>query len=72
MGTPINQELRELRMVKEHYKRILSDDAKLKESGEIEGARLLNDEDIAKINTKLDAVDERITGLLSETNDYMV
>lgn len=72
MGTPINQELRELRMAKEHYERILRDDQKIKASGDIDGFLLLSDEDIAKINTKLDIIGIKIGELLEEVNDYSV
>lgn len=71
MSTPVNQELRELRMTKEHYLRILKEDAYLKESGNVDGYMLLTDEDIAKINTKLDLIGIKIGELLSAENDYV-
>ena len=70
MSTPVNEELRELRMTKEHYLRILKEDAIIKESGNVEGYMLLTDEDIAKINTKIDLIGIKIDGLLRVEKDY--
>lgn len=69
MSSPVNQELRELRMVKEHYEKVLSDDAMFKENGVVgDGVRLLSDEDISRINRKISALDEKIGELLLVTD----
>lgn len=71
MSTPINQELRELRMMKEHYIHILKQDEEFK-SQDIDDVRLLSDEDIVKINTKITAIDEKIVSLLRSAKDLKV
>jgi hypothetical protein len=71
MTNAVNSELRELRMAKEHYQRILKEDAYIKESGDIEGYLLLSDEDIAKINTKIDLISIKIESLLGLEKDYV-
>lgn len=60
----VNRELRELRIIKEHYKRVLDMDKQIKESGDVEGCLLLSDEDIVKINTKIDLISVEIEKLL--------
>lgn len=70
MGTPINQELRELRMVKEHYQIVLRNDAEMKESGQVGDVPLLSDEDILKINKKIDSITVEIDKLLNVDKGY--
>ena len=70
MGTPINQELRELRMVKEHYQIVLRNDAKMKESGQVGDVPLLSDKDILKINQKIDSITVEIDKLLNVDKGY--
>ena len=60
----VNRELRELRIIKEHYNRVLDMDKQIKESGDVEGCLLLSDEDIVKINTKIDLISVEIEKLL--------
>ena len=71
MTNAVNSELRELRMAKEHYKRILKEDKYIKESGDIENYLLLSDEDIAKIKTKIDLISIEIEKLLRLEKDYV-
>ena len=71
MTNVVNSELRELRMAKEHYQRILKEDKYIKESGDIENYLLLSDEDIAKINTKIDLITIEIEKLLRLEKDYV-
>lgn len=71
MTNAVNLELRELRMAKEHYQRILKEDKYIKESGDIENYLLLSDEDIAKINTKIDLITIEIEKLLKLEKDYV-
>ena len=69
MGNPVNFELRELRMSKEHYTRILKED-ELIIKGELtddERPRLTQN-DKKKINAKIDAINERINELLNITS----
>ena len=70
MGNPVNFELRELRMSKEHYTRILKED-ELIIKGELidDGRPRLTDDDKKKINAKIDAINERINELLDITSD---
>ena len=70
MSTPINKELRELRMTKEHYVNILKHDVELKDNGNPEGHPLLNKDDIKKINSKIDGLSDRIEELLIIEKDY--
>ena len=70
MGTPINQELRELRMVKEHYQIVLRNDEQMKESGEVGDVPLLSDKDILKINQKIDSITVEIDKLLNVDKGY--
>lgn len=66
MGNPVNFELRELRMSKEHYTRILKED-ELIINGELvddDRPRLMKD-DKKKINAKIDAINEKINELLN-------
>lgn len=71
MTNAVNSELRELRMAKEHYQRILKEDEYIKASGDIEDYLLLSDEDIAKINTKIDLISIEIDKLLRLEKDYV-
>lgn len=71
MTNAVNAELRELRMAKEHYQRILKEDKYIKEKGDVENYLLLNDEDIAKINTKIDLITIEIEKLLRVEKDYV-
>lgn len=69
MTTPINKELRELRMAKEHYIHILKNDEFYKFNKISDGVRLLSDEDIVRINKKIDALDGKIVELLDCVKD---
>ncbi len=70
MSTPINQELRELRMAKEHYSSVLVQDKFYKSLEEIDDdVKLLSDKDIEKINLKINAIDSKIVELLKEAKD---
>ncbi len=71
MSNVINTELRELRMTKEHYQKILKEDKYIKENGGIENYLLLSDEDIAKINTKIEIISMEIEKLLKLEKDYV-
>ena len=71
MSNPVNVELRELRMTKEHYLRILKEDKIIKDSGNVEGYMLLNDKDIEKINNKIDLITVKIGELLAEESDFV-
>ena len=66
MGNPVNFELRELRMSKEHYTRILKED-ELIIKGELidDGRPRLTENDKKKINAKIDAIGEKIDELLN-------
>ena len=66
MGNPVNFELRELRMSKEHYTRILKED-ELIIKGELadDGRPLLTQNDKRKIRAKIDAISEKIDELLN-------
>ncbi|WP_406536637.1 hypothetical protein [Methanobrevibacter sp.] len=68
MGNPVNFELRELRMSKEHYTRILKED-ELIIKGELidDGRPRLTDNDKKKINAKIEAINEKINELLNIT-----
>ena len=70
MSTPINKELRELRIAKEHYVNILKHDEELKSAGNPEGHLLLNKEDIKKINLKIEGLSSKIDELLITEKDY--
>ena len=67
---PINQELRELRMVKEHYLRVLRTD-ELIVKGEVDddGRPRLSEGDVLRIRAKIDGIDVRIGELLVEDTD---
>lgn len=70
MSTPINQELRELRMAKEHYSSVLVQDKFYKSLEKIDDdVKLLSDKDIEKINLKINAIDSKIVELLKEAKD---
>ena len=66
MGNPVNFELRELRMSKEHYTRILKED-ELIINGKLtdDGRPRLTQNDKMKINAKIDAITEKIDELLN-------
>lgn len=66
MGNPVNFELRELRMSKEHYARILKED-ELIIKGELtdDGRPRLTEDDKKKINAKINAIGEKIDELLN-------
>ena len=66
MGNPVNFELRELRMSKEHYTRILKED-ELIINGKLtdDGRPRLTENDKRKINAKIDAITEKIDELLN-------
>ena len=66
MGNPVNFELRELRMSKEHYIRILKED-ELIINGELtdDGRPRLSEIDKRKINAKINAITEKIEELLN-------
>ena len=66
MGNAVNLELRELRMSKEHYTRILKED-ELIIKGELtdDGRPCLSEDDKNKINAKIDAINEKINELLN-------
>ena len=68
MGNPVNFELRELRMSKEHYTRILKED-ELIIKGELidDGRPRLTDNDKKKINARIEAINEKINELLNIT-----
>ena len=68
MGNPVNFELRELRMSKEHYTRILKED-ELIIKGELidDGRPRLTENDKKKINAKIEAINEKINELLNIT-----
>ena len=68
MGNPVNFELRELRMSKEHYTRILKED-ELIIKGELidDGRPRLTNNDKKKINAKIEAINEKINELLNIT-----
>ena len=70
MSTPVNFELRELRMSKEHYSRILKED-ELIVKGEIvdDGRPRLTDKDKVKIEAKINGITERINDLLMLEDD---
>lgn len=70
LSNPVNRELWELRMVKEHYLRVLENDALLKSNGNPDGVRLLSDGDIVRIRGKISGLDERIGVLLSVTDCF--
>ena len=70
MSTPINQELRELRMAKEHYSSVLVQDKFYKSLEKIDDdVKLLSDKDIEKINLKINAINSKIVELLKEAKD---
>lgn len=70
MSTPINQELRELRMAKEHYSSVLVQDKFYKSLEKIDDdVKLLSDKDIEKINLKIDSINSKIVELLKEAKD---
>ena len=68
MGNPVKFELRELRMSKEHYTRILKED-ELIIKGELidDGRPRLTDNDKKKINARIEAINEKINELLNIT-----
>lgn len=70
MSTPVNKDLRELRMAKEHYINILKNDEKLKKENNPENNILLTEKDIAKINSKIEGISEKIDELLLVEKDY--
>lgn len=73
MSTPINQELRELRMAKEHYTNVLLQDRLFKSKDVVDDdVKLLSEQDIDKINMKIDVIDEKIVNLLKSVKDLKV
>lgn len=72
MVTPLNKELEELRLSLEHYKLVLSNDKKFKDEGNPDNCKLLSDEDIQRINLKINGINERINELLVTDNGYVV
>jgi hypothetical protein len=71
MSTPINQEIRELRMAREHYVSVLNQDKIFKNNDNPNNCKLLTDEDINKINRKINAIDVKINELLQVERDYI-
>ena len=70
MVTPLNRELQELRMTVEHYKRVLKNDERFKADGNPDNYKLLTDNDIDKINLKIDSINTKIEELLVNDNNY--
>lgn len=65
MSTPVNFELRELRMSKEHYNRILKEDDLIVKGEKVDDGRpRLTDKDKVKIKAKINIIDEKIYELL--------
>ena len=69
---PVNQELKDYRVLIEHYTQILKEDNLIKK-GEMENTDnrpLLSEEDIVKINLKLESLNEQRNILLFKEDDY--
>ena len=68
---PINQELRDYRRLIVHYEKILRDDGLIKtKSIENDGRPLLTEQDIDKIEKKLEGLREQRDHLLKQEKDY--
>jgi len=72
MVTPLNKDLQNLRVSLEHYKNILKNDELLKKEGNPDNKLLLSDDDINKINLKIEAISEKIIELLDNDNGYVL
>lgn len=72
MVTPLNKDLQNLRVSLEHYKNILKNDELLKKEGNPDNKLLLSDDDINKINLKIEAISEKIVELLDNDNGYVL
>lgn len=72
MVTPLNKDLQNLRVSLEHYKNILKNDELLKKEGNHDNKLLLSDDDINKINLKIEAISEKIIELLDNDNEYVL
>lgn len=70
MVNPVNQELRELRMSKEHYENILrTDDYIVNGVIEDDGRPRLSSKDKERIHLKLDGINSKISELLLLEDD---
>lgn len=70
MTNPLNKELQESRSLLEHYKRVLKTDKELKLNGNPNNHKLLAEEDIDKINLKIEGLSKNISMLLDNDNEY--